>query len=230
MNIFIYSDESGVFDRVHNRYFVFGGVMFLSKEERDICTRKYIKAENDVKAREVMNRSEEAKASNISNTSKGKLFRAMNNQVRFGVIIDEHRVNENIWKSKKDKQRFLDYAYKIAVKRCFEHLINNGKIKAEEVRNLYFYVDEHTTATSGKYELGEGLEQEFKNGTFNYTWAKFYPPIFPQLERVELKFCNSSKATLVRAADVIANKIYYLARTQENYSASEDDFFVIRLP
>ena len=230
MNIFIYSDESGVFDRVHNRYFVFGGVMFLSKEERDICTRKYIKAENDVKVREVMNRSDEAKASNISNASKGKLFRALNNQIRFGVIIDEHRVNENIWKSKKDKQRFLDYAYKIAVKRCFEYLINNGKIKAEEVQNLYFYVDEHTTATSGKYELREGLEQEFKNGTFNYNWAKFYPPIFPQLECVELKFCNSSKATLVRAADVIANKIYYLARTQENYSASEDDFFVIRLP
>ena len=91
-------------------------------------------------------------------------------------------------------------------------------------------MDEHTTATSGKYELREALEQEFKNGTFNYNWAKFYPPIFPQLEGVELKFCNSSKATLVRAADVIANKIYYLARTQEQYSVSEDDFFVIRLP
>ena len=230
MNIFIYSDESGVFDRVHNRYFVFGGVMFLSKEDRDICARKYTKAENDVKKKEELDRSDEAKASNVSNASKGKLFRALNNQIRFGVIIDELRVNENIWKSKKDKQRFLDYAYKIAVKRCFERLISDGRVKAEDVRNLYFFVDEHTTATSGKYELREALEQEFKNGTFNYNWAKFYPPIFPQLEGVELKFCNSSKATLVRAADVIANKIYYLARTQEQYSVSEDDFFVIRLP
>jgi len=230
VNIFIYSDESGVFDRVHNRYFVFGGVMFLSKEDRDICARKYTKAENDVKKKEELDRSDEAKASNVSNASKGKLFRALNNQIRFGVIIDELRVNENIWKSKKDKQRFLDYAYKIAVKRCFERLISDGRVKAEDVRNLYFFVDEHTTATSGKYELREALEQEFKNGTFNYNWAKFYPPIFPQLEGVELKFCNSSKATLVRAADVIANKIYYLARTQEQYSVSEDDFFVIRLP
>ena len=44
MNIFIYSDESGVFDKVHNKYFVFGGIMFLSKDERDNFNRKYINA------------------------------------------------------------------------------------------------------------------------------------------------------------------------------------------
>lgn len=230
MDIFIYSDESGVFDVKHNHYFVFGGVMFLSREAKEDCARKYAKAEKNVKASGKIEPGAEAKAALISNASKGKLFRALNNQIRFGVVIDETKVHQRIWLSKKDKQRFLDYAYKIAVKRCFENLIRQGKIAPAEVQNLYFFVDEHTTATNGRYELGESLEQEFKLGTFNPEWSHFYPPIFPNLRGVHLQFCNSSTTRLVRAADIIANKIYYCAKTIEGYSANEDDLFVIRLP
>ena len=40
MDLFIYSDESGVFDKVHNEIFVYGGLIFLSKEEKDDYNRK----------------------------------------------------------------------------------------------------------------------------------------------------------------------------------------------
>ena len=49
MNIFVYSDESGVFDKIHNNFFVFGGLLFLSKEERDVWNRKYIHTENTIR-------------------------------------------------------------------------------------------------------------------------------------------------------------------------------------
>lgn len=230
MDIYVYSDESGVFDVKHNRYFVFGGVMFLDKESKDICARKYAKAEADVRKSECIAERAETKASVISNANKSKLFRALNNQIRFGVVIDESKVHEKIWRSKKDKQRFLDYAYKIAVKRCFENLMRKGRIVAEEVQQLHFFVDEHTTATNGRYELRESLEQEFKLGTFNFNWQVFHPPIFPNVQTVSLSFCNSSATRLIRAADIIANRIYYCARTTEGYSANEDDLFVISLP
>ena len=229
MNIFVYSDESGVFDVTHNRFFVFGGIMFLDAESRDVCARKYVKAEHDVKAHDGIPEAEEAKASRVSNESKGKLFRALNNQIRFGVIIDETRILPRIWKSKKDKQRFLDYAYKIAVKRCFEHLIACGRIQKEEVRNISFFVDEHTTATNGCYELRESLEEEFKNGMYSSGWDTFYPPNFPNTQLLRLKWCNSSTVTLVRAADIVANKIYHNALMDEEYSACDDDLFIIRL-
>ena len=38
MNIFVYSDESGVFDVKHNEIYVFAGVVYLSKEDRDIAS------------------------------------------------------------------------------------------------------------------------------------------------------------------------------------------------
>ena len=46
MNIFVYSDESGVFDVDHNQIYVFAGVIYLSETERDIATRKYVNVEN----------------------------------------------------------------------------------------------------------------------------------------------------------------------------------------
>lgn len=230
MDIFIYSDESGVFDVKHNQFYVFGGLMFLSKEAKDICARKYAKAEKDIIIHDRLEHNTEVKASTISNESKGKLFRALNNQIRFGVIIDESLIHEKIWRSKKDKQRYLDYAYKIAVKRCFENLIKKGQIDPAEVHNLHFFIDEHTTATNGCYELREGLEQEFKLGTFNFFWNHYYPPIFPNLQSVELEYRNSSTTTLIRAADIVANKIFYYANKKKYFSADEEDLFVTTLP
>lgn len=45
MNIYIYSDESGVLDKRHNRYYVFGGLIFLSGDDRDVCSRRFVAAE-----------------------------------------------------------------------------------------------------------------------------------------------------------------------------------------
>lgn len=230
MDIYIYSDESGVFDKAHNRYFVFGGILFLSKEDRDVCARKYMKAENDVKESMQLAKNQEAKAAVIDNKYKNKLFRALNNQYRFGVIIDQQRLLDRIFTSKKDKQRYQDYAYKIAVKRMLEKLIHEGIIVPEKVETLTFYVDEHTTATNGCYELREALEQEFKNGTYNGKFTVFFPPILPKLKSLNLQYCNSGKKTLIRAADIIANKIFYLARTQKCYTEDTEDLFVTRLP
>ena len=76
MNIFVYSDESGVFDVVHNKIYVFAGLVFLSKEEKDIETRKYIAVENQIKNSEGLASNIEAKANVLSNKSKSKIFRS----------------------------------------------------------------------------------------------------------------------------------------------------------
>lgn len=42
MDLFVYSDESGVFDYKHNKIFTFGGLIFIGKEQKDIATRKFL--------------------------------------------------------------------------------------------------------------------------------------------------------------------------------------------
>lgn len=229
MNIYIYSDESGVFDKVHNDVFIFGGVLFLSKGAKETAERKYIAAEKVIRNRENKTASQEIKATTITNTNKGKLYRSLNGVHKFGLVVDQKRVLDSIFSNKKSKQRYLDYAYKISVKRKFEQLINTGEIDPLKVRRLYFFVDEHSTATDGYYELREALEQEFRYGTYNINYSKFYPPIFPNLIDVQLHFCNSATKTLVRAADIVSNKIYHSA-VSHNTLKNNEHLLITRLP
>lgn len=214
MNIYVYSDESGVFDKIHNDYFVYAGLIFIDKKDRDLYARKYSNAEKTIR-KKYANSCAELKASVLKNYDKLKLYKVFGNCFCFAGVINQNLVLDNIFLSKKDKQRYLDYVYKMSVKNAFIDIIKMSHIIPNEVENLYFFIDEHTTATNGKYELCEALEQEFKYGTYNYNYNKYYPPIFPNLKSVNLKFCDSNSVLLIRGADIIANRVYYLRRTNE---------------
>jgi hypothetical protein len=218
VNLFVYSDESGVLDKTHNEKFVFGGLIFLDKESKDECIRKYREAEKAIYTSGAVDRDKEVKASAVSNKNKNKLYRALNEYYKFGVVVSQKNMLDSIFDNKKTKQRYLDYAYKIGVKYALAKMIENGLFLASDVENIYFFVDEHTTATNGRYELREALEQELKFGTYNYHWNIFYEPLFPKMRCVNLKFCNSASKVLVRAADIVANKIYYISLNNNDYS------------
>jgi hypothetical protein len=115
------------------------------------------------------------KASNISNKSKSKLYRSLNQIHKLGIVIRQQALLDSIFSNKKGKQRYLDWAFKMAVKAKFEDLISDRIIVPAEVENLNFFVDEHSTATNGLYELKESLEQEFKFGTYNFNWMTYHP-------------------------------------------------------
>ena len=101
MNIFVYSDESGVLDKIHNNYFIFGGLIFLSKNDRDIWSRKYKKAERTIRQIEKINKDNEVKATTISNKSKSKLYRSLNQVEKFGIVIHQKELSDKLFKSKK---------------------------------------------------------------------------------------------------------------------------------
>lgn len=230
MNLFVYSDESGVFDHKHNDLFVFGGLVFLSKEDKDITVRKYLRAERTIRRTSLIQATHEVKATAISNKNKGKLFRSLNQVHKFGAIIHEKNILPQIFEAKKSRQRFLDYVYKISVKRKLESLIQSKTIIPTAVKNLYFFVDEHTTATDGRYELQEALKQEFLYGTYNGNYSCFFPPIFPNLQSVHVNFCNSKNVTLVRASDIVANRLFYLAGHTELTETTDSGFRVTSFP
>lgn len=206
MDIYVYSDESGVFDKRHNDYFVFGGLIFLSKEDKDNESRKYRHVESIIECR--YKKGEELKASILSNKDKGKIYRSLNKNIKFAAVVKQKDVLDNIYAHKKSKQRYLDYVFKIALKRAFQKLIEYQYIIADEVDNVHIFCDEHATATDGRYELKEALEQEFKIGTFNMEYRNYYPPIFSGMKGIELSFKDSKTTPLIRAADIVANRIY----------------------
>ena len=208
MELYIYSDEPGVFDYVHNEYYTYGGLILPGRDLRDNVSRKYVGAEKNIS--KAYPKGSELKASFVSNKHKNKLYGAVKPCVKFGAVVTQSNVQKNIFDRKESKQRYLDYVYKMALKNAFVGMQNDSIIKFEDITGLNIYVDEHTTATDGLYELRQSLIQEFKHGTFNWNWNRFYPPIFPNLLDVKLRYCNSAKVPLVRAADIVANHLYYL--------------------
>lgn len=230
MDIFVYSDESGVFDVKHNDYFVFGGLILLGKNTKDRCEHQYAHAEKVLRESKGFDTAFELKATRLSNSEKNQLYRSLNSFYKFGVVIDQKQLHSKVFDSKKTKQRYLDFAYKIALKRALQNLIENGLLKVDEVEMIHVYVDEHTTATDGRYELKEALEQEFKHGTFNYNYQFFFEPLFPRMKGIDLKYCDSSSVRLVRASDIIANKLYYLSSSKKLSSFKCDSFYIEYAP
>ena len=208
MDIYVYSDESGVFDVIHNDYYVYGGVIFLDKKDKDNENRKYIHMERSMKNTNSKFKNKELKANILSGKEKYKIMKSTNNILKFGVIINQKRINKDIFNHKKSKQRYLDYAYKIGLKECFKKLIREKTIIPNQIENIYVFVDEHTTATNGKYEFEEALLMEFKYGTFNHNYQKSFPPLFNTLKSLTVTYCASEKIPLIRLADITANYIY----------------------
>lgn len=227
MNIFVYGDESGVFDKAHNDVFAFGGLVFLDRESRDVAIRKYIHAERAISAQYG---DAELKASVLSPKHKSGLFRSMNGLIRYAFLVDQQRVIDEIFGNKKSKQRFLDYVFKVGLKKVLVRLIQAGRIDPGEVGGVYVRFDEHSTATDGRYELKEGMEEEFKRGTFNYRYNVFHKPIFPEMRgAVELEFRNSEKDALIRASDIIANRAWYYESTGKGHALG-GSMMVVRFP
>ena len=112
---------------------------------------------------------------------------------------------------KRRSQRYLDFVFKVALKRALQGLMNDGFLNASEVDGMYVFVDEHTTATDGRYELQESLETEFKYGTTNFDFMTHFPPLFPGMRSVSVQMKDSRSSTLIRAADIVANRIYHCA-------------------
>lgn len=229
MVLHIYSDESGVFDYKNNDFFIFAGFICFSTKQKKKYERMYAHVEKVIRINNKYGIKKELKGSNISNKSKGKMYRSLNNWYKFCVLIKQKELRKEIFENKKHKQRYLDFAYKLVLKKCFEYLINKKYINSNELIDIFVNVDEHSTSTDGKYELQENLENEFKNGTFNMEWDVHYPPIFPKLNTLNLNYCDSKSKRLIRAADIISNHCYYIYKFNKSLS-SLTNMFIFELP
>ena len=137
MNIFVYADESGVFDYKHNDVFVFGGLIFLDKDEKDSAQRLYIAAEKVQRDNGAASGHSEMKAIYLKNKQKYSMFRSMNHYHRFGVVVEQEYVNKKIFDNKKTKQRYLDYAFKKFSKEEFKEYVGNLKYAEYICEEIY---------------------------------------------------------------------------------------------
>lgn len=220
VNLYIYADESGVFDNKHNDIFVFGGVVYIGEDQKNIACRRYAHIERVLRKMSYPD-VRELKATILSNKHKASIYRSLNQYHRFGVVVDQTRVYPRIYKDKKTKQRFLDYAFVRSVRYILEHLLESNVLRADQIHDICVFMDEHSTATNGRYELEQSLEQELKIGKFNSNYTgMIVGSLLPDMHNIKVKMRDSSKDILIRSADIVANHIYFAARQDRSQLAS----------
>ena len=72
MDLYIYSDESGVFDYKHEDYFVFGGLICFGKSQKENAERKYLNVEKTIRSSGKYSNDVELKASLLKKKEKAK--------------------------------------------------------------------------------------------------------------------------------------------------------------
>ena len=113
---------------------------------------------------------------------------------------------------------------------AFLMLICRGIIDYQDEVTLHFVSDEHHTATDSKYELREMLLQLFQEGGFSPDFTLFHKPIFSKAEKVTLALVDSKKSILVRAADIIANRVYFEANKGNIQNIENENMLLFEYP
>lgn len=211
--IYINLDDSGKLTR-KEKISVYGGLVFLSKEERDKFIVQYRGIINEIKCKyclldkdKCFKKCPEIKNTNIMATDKRRIMNYINKYFVISLIIQNDKVYDYVISNKASKGRYIDFTLRVLIKRTIEELIKIGKIDANESVKIILNIDEQTTKSNGYYNLHDGIVEELVHGIYNYNYDKTFKPILNNGLELVITYQDSGKSYAVQAADLISGTI-----------------------
>lgn len=186
--IYINLDDSGKLTK-KEQISVYGGLVFLSKCEKDKFITQYRSIINDIKCSycKVLDKCNhicpEIKNTNIKASDKRRIMNYIKKYYIVALVIKNENVYEHIKDSKAAKGRFIDYSIRRMIKEIIKTLIKNKNINPNKPIKIIINIDQQSTKNNGYYKLHDGLVEELKYGIVNYNYSKTIKPIlFSDLE------------------------------------------------
>ena len=210
--IYINLDDSGKLS-TKEHISVYGGLVFLSKKEKDKFITQYKYIINDIKCsyckmgKTCNNKCPEIKNTNILAKDKRRIMNYIKKYFIVAVVIKNDFVYNHIKENKAAKGRFIDYSIRRLIKEIVGHLIKIKQINPQKAIKIIINIDEQTTKSNGYYNLRDGLIEELKYGIVNYNYAAIIKPIVYSDLKIQLFYRNSSKHYAIQAADLLAGTI-----------------------
>ena len=212
--VYINLDDSGKLS-VHESVSVYGGILFLSKKEKDKFITQYRSIIKDIKCKYCSNKDNCNKnCPEIKNIMKAKLeiIEGLNGP----LIINNDKVYVHIINDKKAKGRFLDYGLRRMIKEVINEQIKNNNIDSYRPLKVIINIDEQSTKSNGYYNLQDGLMEELKYGIKNFNYDNVFTPIVHDKLDLHIKYQDSSKSYLVQAADLISGTIRRMVLNEDD--------------
>ena len=205
----MFSDESGVFDCKHHEWFVYAGIIVVGKHEMDSLARRYIAIEKNLRKNPKYRNVSEFKGAFLDDISRRKLLAVFSETMKFAVAIRQRKLDyARVFSNTKSKQDYLDFAYRVVLRRAFEDMVARGSLFPEDEFNLFINEDNRLVTSDSLHRKEEMIFKEFREGTYKSRFGMFSPPLFSNIQKVEISLRNSDRSTLIRGADIIANTVY----------------------
>ena len=220
--VYINLDDSGKLTK-NEKICVYGGIVFLSKKEKDKFITQYRSIISNFKCSYCAHKCDlccpEIKNTNIKANHRRRIINYIKNYYIAILIIENDNVYEHIKESKAAKGRFLDYSIRRLIKNIIIKLIRYRKINPYLPLKIIINIDEQTTKNNGYYNLHDGIVEELKYGIINFNYfLKTNPIVYSDLE-IKVSYQNSENSYVIQAADLIAGTI------RRKVLANKDSFF-----
>lgn len=225
------------------RISVYGGIVFLSKNEKDKFITQYRSIINSFKCNYCKNNSSncnnncpEIKNTNIHPNHKRWIMNYIKKYFIIGLVINNDLIYNYIKDNKAAKGRFIHYSIRWLIKEIIESLITSNKIDPYKPISLTINIDQQTTKSNGYYNLKDGIIEELKHGKINYNYSSKIDPIIYSELNVDTIYCNSYKNYGVQATDLVAGtlrkKILKTINEEKTLNTKINDFldFYVVLP
>ncbi|MDD4298613.1 MAG: DUF3800 domain-containing protein [Bacilli bacterium] len=239
--IYINLDDSGKLSE-KEKIAVYGGIVFLSKREKDKFITQYRKIINDIKCdycknnkNKCSNKCPEVKNTNVKAPDRRRLINYIKKYYNIALIIKNEDIYDYIITNKASKGRFMDYAIRRLIKETIKKLIKIGKINPNISVRIILNIDQQSTKSNGYYNLKDGLIEELVHGIINFNYNAIHKPVLYGGLEVILRYHDSARSYAVQAADFMAGNIRKLALDNLNDSTKfyeEIDYidFKLNLP
>jgi len=224
--IYINLDDSGKLTR-KEKISVYGGLVFLSKDERDRFIVQYRSINKDIKCKyfnkqkgSCTKKCPEIKNTNIESSDKRRIMNYISKYYTVALVIENDKVYDYIMDNKASRGRYIDYALRLLIKNIVKELIKIGKINPNKPLKIVLNIDEQTTKSNGYYNLKDGIYEELIHGIYNYNYNKKFKPILNSRLELNISYQDSGKSYVVQGADLIAGTIRkkYINALEENKS------------
>lgn len=234
--IFINLDDSGKLT-TKEKISVYGGLVFLSKKEKDKFITQYRSIIDSIKCNYCSNNKDicdrkcpEIKNTNIKSSDKRRIMNYIKKYYVVALVIKNDKVYDHIKNNKAAKGRFTDYAIRRMIKEIIKSLIECNSVDPNKPIRLIINIDQQSTKSNGYYNLQDGLMEELKYGIVNYNYSNIINPIVYSDLEIKVYYQDSGKSYVVQAADLLAGTIRRTVINRQNEYLKKFVDFKIILP